>query len=229
MQKQYIIILLACLLLLSACTISGEGIQTDSSSATNEPPTSNDVTAEGLPAEDLPINITYISGDGEVNWECTNYKHNQVSFEMPESWQTIDGAEHGLMNGVFLVPPDTDTNNFRFSAHVAIEVTGAAPNGANIPDFSSESVQKDFFASQIVYTYSKMGGLSDLEFLVWESDQFYVYMAQFKRSNDKLSMYQTTYYVMDPDRVISVNAAHFGEDAVPGVNEVARHLINTFV
>ena len=119
-------------------------------------------------------------------------------------------------------------DNFRFSAHVAVEVLNSKPAGGRVPDFSSEAIQKEFFAAQIIQTYAKMGGLSDLEFSVWESAQSYVYIASFKRSNDKLSIYQTTYYVMNPERMIQVQASHFGEDAVPAVNEVARHLINTF-
>lgn len=179
-------------------------------------------------SKDLPIDITIASFDDEITWAYERYEHDLYSFELPENWQVIDGTEHDLVNGVFLVPPDTDMGNFRYSAHVAIEVLDSMPAGGRVPDFSSEDIQKEFFAAQIIQTYAKMGGLSDLEFSVWESEHSYVYIASFKRSNDWLSMYQTTYYVMNPNRMMQVQATNFGEDAVPGVHEVARHLINTF-
>jgi len=185
-------------------------------------------TSEDTDAKDLPIDITKVSFNDETSWDSERYEQELYSFEGPGDWEVVDGTEHGLVSGVFLVPSGTDMDNFRFSAHVAVEVLNSKPAGGRVPDFSSEAIQKEFFAAQIIQTYAKMGGLSDLEFSVWESAQSYVYIASFKRSNDKLSMYQTTYYVMNPERMIQVQASHFGEDAVPAVNEVARHLINTF-
>lgn len=177
---------------------------------------------------DIPIDITIESFEDETDEVYKTYEHTQYSFEMPESWQIADGTERGLVNGVFLVPPDTAVDNFFYSAHVAIEAFDSMPEGEVAPDFSNEEIQKEFFASQIVQTYSKMGGLSDLKFSVWKSKNAYVYIARFKRSNDELSMYQSTYYVMNPDRLTQVQATHFGEDAIPSVDEVARHLIDTF-
>jgi hypothetical protein len=191
-------------------------------------PAASESAIKDIPSEDLPIDITNISYDNTIDWASMEYVYAPYSFEMPEDWQTVDGTEYGLINGVFLIPPDTSMDHFPFSANVALEVIGSMPGGEEALDFSSESVQKEFFAAQIVSTYSKMGGLSDLKFLVWESKQGYVYIANFKRANEQLTMYQTTYYIMNPDVTIVVNASHFGEDAVPEVNGVARHLINTF-
>ena len=112
MKKQYIAILIACLLLLSVGTSCNEGVRMEPSDLNEEPssgdataedlpatespdpneePSSSGATTEGLPAEYLPIDITYIFGCDEIDWECTNYKHYKVSFEMPESWQTKIG------------------------------------------------------------------------------------------------------------------------------------------
>lgn len=99
----------------------------------------------------------------------------------------VDGKDYGLINGAFFVPSEVALDNFRFNSHVAIEIPeGSLYGGGSVRDYSLESTQKDFFASMIVSTFSKMGGLSDLKFSVWNLDNNYIYIADFIRSNETL-------------------------------------------
>ena len=221
--------MVACFLL-TACAGEAVSVSSSTPSPPSEPVASSTARANsgGRPAEDLPIDMETVTYDDTLE-DVVEYRHGDYVFELPRDWEVVDGADQGLLNGLFLLPPGADKSDFRFSAHVGLELYDGSslyPEGA--PDFSDPEVQESFFAYQTISVYSKMSGLSDLEFMVWESAQGMVYIEQFKRSNDTLTMYQTTYHLMHPERDVAVNAAHFGEDATPGVEEVARHAVNTF-
>lgn len=231
MKKIYLALCVACLLLLAACgggqaedPETEENPDAQSEQGTNTPDENESGDDTG---DELPIEVSYPDYSSEISWESVTYEHEGYSFEMPADWTVMDGADYGLMNGVFLLPPDTDMANFPLTPNVAIETTGPTEDGVGEANFADEAVQKDFFAAQIVSTYSKMGGLDELDFQVWQGAQSYVYMAQFTRKNDTLTMYQTTHYPMLPGSVTEIQAAYFDQDAQPPVCEVARHIADT--
>jgi len=240
MKKIILALLLVTMTLLSACKGDKKGAALQQNEVT-EPQTdestndiedeedeleSIDIESEEDELESLPIDIEYVSYDVPISWDDTIYEHDQYSVSYPENWEVIDGKDHGLVDGVFFVPPEADINNFRYDCHIAIEAISADPNEQNY-DFSKLSTQKDFFATMIVSTYSKMGGLSDLEFSVWQNEDDFIYITDYTRSNSTLTMYQTTYYVMGKDKDYVIYATTFGEDAAIPVQEAARHLITS--
>lgn len=241
LKKCFLLALVLCLLL-AACAENGADSLPDSSASLSDissgsvadsklPDGSQSSSAQSdssMSPADLPIEISYVDYDGATEAACTVYQHGAYTFEVPEGWTVVDGTEHGLMNGVFFVPPEGDIDNFRYEAHIALELYDEPPYGEDVPAFELEDTQKDYFAYQVAATYSKMSGLTDLEYFVWTLADGYVYGEQFVRSNDEATMYQTTYHPMSGERDLVVYASHFGQDATPGVDEAAQHLIATF-
>lgn len=209
MKRVLTVVCAACLLLLAACGRTGGGASGGSAGA--------------------PVEVEHIDSDGALDAACVEYELGRFSFEIPADWTAVDGTGMGLVNGVYFLPPGTDEEDFQFSAHVAVETSDESVyTGGGTPDFTDADMQESFFGYQLASTYSNMGGLSDLEFAVWEvPGGEVVYIEQFLRSNDTLTMYQTTYHVMNTGWGMDVNASYFGEDASPEVNAVARHLIAT--
>ncbi|WP_310601528.1 hypothetical protein [Anaerosporobacter sp.] len=244
MKKIIFGVIVCSILLLSACNVKISKDSNTESSVTNqnneisktenetsekdktEANPDNNITAEHDDSSSLPIDIEYVSYDDTAEWKDTAVKLGEYSVNIPEEWGVVDGTEYGLLNGAFFVPPEVDQENFRFNSHVAVEISEEPLYGGAAYDYSLESIQKDFFASMIVSTFSKMGGLSDLKFSVWNNNGSYIYIVDFMRSNETITMYQTTYYVMYPDKTILVYATTFGEDSVIPVHEAACHLIN---
>lgn len=152
------------ILLLTSCTPKN----TEPAETPEPEPISTEMPAEHNDFDSLPIDIEYVSCSDVIEWQDAEVELGGYTISIPDGWTMIDGTDYGLVNGTFFVPPETNLENFRFGSHIAIEILEEPyDSGEHVHDYSLQSTQKDFFATMTVTTFSKMGGLSDLEYSVW--------------------------------------------------------------
>lgn len=163
----------------------------------------------------LGVGLTACNSEKKASFETKVQEEDFATFEIPKDWEKNE--ELSSNEALVYAPIDAEKNGIKSYINIVIQVTGQ-----KVSDI--ETVRKQFEANYEKEIKTQVPDAGDFKILSYKADIGDVLMVGYKVKDTAV----VQNYPLVDNAIIAINSTNYGDLDDLDINEVTKHMVDTF-